>query len=545
LALSPRVSYRAKRSRRSSPEAMRRLRYALWATGLAFGVAAEWIGRPDFIVLDSCAGFALLLLGLTAWSRRPASGVGPIMAAAGFAWFLGTLWTPAVFLNRGSLAHLLLSYPSGKLVPSTRLDRAAVVTAYAYASVYPVASNDYATMVFALGLVLVSARRFGVAGGIERRARLAALLASAAFSAVLALGAAIRIAGLNSRHEVLLAIRVVVLPTSAVLIAYDVVVLLIAVGLSIDLLWGRWARAAATGLVIDLGAPTHGTLRDTLARALGDPTLELAFFLPERQSYVNESGEPSTPPAPSAGRILTPIEYEGSRLAVLAHDQAALDDPELLAAAVSATGLAITNARLQAQVRARVAEVEASRRRIVEAADDQRRTLELRLRQGAQRHLVRVAELVGEVEPELGTRVEAARVEVREFARGVYPETLTKHGLAAAVRELGERSPVPVVVVGSLGRLPASVETAGYFFCSEALANVVKHSQASRVTIRLERSGGRAVLRIEDDGIGGAHARERGGLRGLADRVEALGGRLTVESPPGVGTRVSAELPRK
>jgi signal transduction histidine kinase len=521
---------------------MRRLRHALWPAGVAFGVAAEWVGRPDFIVLDAGAGFALLLLGLTAWSRRPASGVGPVMAAAGFAWFLGTLWAPAVFLNRGPLAHLLLSYPNGRLVPSTRLDRAAVVTAYAYASVYPLASNDYATIVFACGLVLVSARRFAVAGGIERRARLAALLASAGFGAVLALGAAIRISGLNTRHEVLLAIRVVVLPASAVLVAYDVVVLLLAVGLFIDLLWGRWARAAATGLAIDLGARTGGTLRDSLARALGDPTLELALCLPERKSYVDEKGQPLTPLAPSAGRIVTPIEYEGRHVAVLIHDEEALDDPELVAAAASATGLAITNARLQAEVRARVAEVEASRRRIVEAGDDQRRRLERELREGAERHLARVAELVGDVEPELGTRVEAAQVEVREFARGVHPETLTEHGLAAAIRELAVRSSIPVVVLGVLGRLPASIETAGYFVCSEALANAAKHSHASCVTIRLEQSDGRATLGIEDDGIGGARAREGGGLRGLADRVEALGGRLTVRSAPGGGTLIGAEF---
>jgi signal transduction histidine kinase len=533
------------RSRRSSPEAMHRLRHALWPAGVAFGVAAEWVGRPDFIVLDAGAGFALLVLGLTAWSRRPASQVGPIMGAAGFAWFLGTFWTPAVFLNRGPLAHLLLSYPNGRLVPSTRLERAAVVTAYAYAGVYPVASNNYVTIVFAFGLVLVSARRFAVAGGIERRARLAALLASAAFSAVLALGAAIRIAGLNTRHEVLLAIRVVVLPASAVLVAYDVVVLLLALGLFIDLLWGRWARAAATSLVIELGEPTHGALRDTLARALGDPTLELGSYLPEQESYVDENGEPLRLSAPGAGRIVTPIEYEGSRVAVLILDEAAIDDPELVAAAASATGLAITNARLQAEVRARVAEVEVSRRRIVEAADDQRRRLERELREGAERHLARVAELVGDVEPELGTRVEAAQLEVREFARGVHPETLTEHGLSAAIRELAERSSIPVVVLGVLGRLPASVETAGYFVCSEALANAAKHSRASCVTIRLEQSDGRATLGIEDDGIGGAHSREGGGLRGLADRVEALGGRLTIESAPGGGTRISAELPSR
>ena len=134
---------------------MRRLRYVLWPAGLAFGVAAEWSGRPQFIVLDAATGFALLFLGLVAWSRRPASGAGAIMAGAGFAWFLGTLWAPALFWHRGPLAQLLISYPGGRL--SSRLQRAGTVVAYGYAAAAPVAGSDYATIIFALGLVALSA----------------------------------------------------------------------------------------------------------------------------------------------------------------------------------------------------------------------------------------------------------------------------------------------------------------------------------------------------------------------------------------------------
>ena len=112
---------------------MRWLRYALWPAGLAFGVAAEWVGRPELIALDAAAGFALVFLGLVAWSRRPGSRAGPIMSAAGFAWFLGTLWAPAVFLHRGPLAQLLISYPGGRL--SSRLQRVGAGAAYVYAAV--------------------------------------------------------------------------------------------------------------------------------------------------------------------------------------------------------------------------------------------------------------------------------------------------------------------------------------------------------------------------------------------------------------------------
>src|SRR5215471_2361730 len=152
---SRRVSCRARRWPRCSLETMRRLRYALWPAGLAFGVAAEWAGRPQFMVLDAATGFALLFLGVVAWSRRPGSRAGAIMAAAGFAWFLGTLWAPALFWHRGPLAQLLISYPIGRL--SSRLQRVGTVVASGYAAAVAVAGSAYATVVFALGLVALSA----------------------------------------------------------------------------------------------------------------------------------------------------------------------------------------------------------------------------------------------------------------------------------------------------------------------------------------------------------------------------------------------------
>src|SRR5215475_4837107 len=217
---------------------MRRLRYALWPVGLAFGVAAEWVSRPQFMVLDAAAGFALLFLGLVAWSRRPASRAGAIMSAAGFAWFLGTLWAPAVFWHRGPLAQLLI-------LPG----RQAVV-----------AGSDYATIIFALALVALSAYRYVAGTGPERRARLASLLAAVALGLVLVADSIARLAGVGA--------------DSVLLLAYDLTVCLIAIGLAADLLWGRWAQGAVTGLVVDLGEPAAGgVLRDRLARALGDPTL--------------------------------------------------------------------------------------------------------------------------------------------------------------------------------------------------------------------------------------------------------------------------------
>ena len=510
----------------------RALRLVLWPAALVFGIAAILVGEPELVALDGLTGTALTGLGLAAWSLRPRSASGLIMATAGFAWFLGALAPWAVYLHRGPLAHLILTYPTGRLVPSSRLIRAAIVAAYAYAAAYPIARNDYATIAFALGLMALAARRYVVAGGPERRARLTALIAATGFGLVLVAGPASRAAEMDA--------------DSALLWAYDAVVCLIAIVLFADLLWGRWAQAAVTGLVVDLGEPeASGTLRDRLARTLGDPTLVVGYRLREQNGYVDEAGRPVELPAADARRALTPIEEGGRQVAVLVHDRALLDDPTLVSAVVAATRLAVANARLQAEVRERVSEVEASRRRIVEAADEQRRRLGRDLRLGTERRLSRVADLVGLVDPELERQLEEIRAELDELAVGIQPQTLTDHGLAAAIRELAERSSFPVAVEVSSRRIPAAVESAAYFICSEALANVAKHARASRASIRVTAEEGLLTVEVADDGVGGASPSDGSGLRGLADRVESLGGRLRVESPPGGGTRVAASLPSR
>jgi signal transduction histidine kinase len=510
---------------------MRRLRFALWPAGLAFGLAAEWIGRPPVAAFDAAAGFALLFLGLVTWSRRPGSGAGAIMAAAGFTWFLGTLWAPAVFLHRGPLAQLLISYPSGGF--SSRLQRAGAGAGYLYAAVAVMAGNDYATIAFAVCLVTLSAHRYVVAAGAERRARLASLRAAAAFGLVLLAGAITRLAGVGTG--------------SVVLLAYDLTVCLIAAGLAAGLLLGRWAQGAVTGLVVDLGEPAAGgVLRDRLARALGDPTLVVGYWLPAQRRYVDEAGMPVTLPAAGSGRAVTPVEEDGPQVAVLVHDPAVLDDPALLSAAGAVARLAVSNARLQAEVSARVGEVEASRRRILAASDEQRSRLERELRDGAERRLAHVAELLAdEGEPLSGicAGLDAARAELREFARGIHPATLTECGLGASVRELAERSPVTVEVAVPAARFPPEVEAAAYFICAESLANVAKHAEASRVRIGITQDNGRLRVVVADDGAGGADVSRGSGLRGLCDRVGALGGSLAVDSPPGGGTRLMAELP--
>jgi hypothetical protein len=506
------------------------LRWTIGAVGVAVAIAAAWVARPGFVVLDTITGLTLLCLGLTAWSLRSQSRTGVLMTVAGFAWFLGSFFGWAVYLHRGPLAHVLMSYPSGKLAPSSRVDRAAVVGAYAYAASYPAASNEYATIAFVVGLVALPARRCVAARGSERRARQAALAAAAAFGSVLVLGAATRLAAADTDR--------------AVLLLYDAVVCLIAVGLLADLRWGRWARAAVTGVVVDLGEPREaGTLRERLGRTLGDPTLLVGYRLPEQELYVDEAGRPIELPTADADRATTPILDDGREVAVLIHDPALLDDAALMSAVAAATRLAVANARLQAEVRQRVADVDASRRRIVAAADEQRRRLEEDLRVGTGRPLDRVAELAARIDPDLERQVAAARVELGELARGIHPAVLTERGLAEGLRELAGRAGATFAGALPDRRLSPETEAAAYFVCSEALANVAKHARASQTSVQVSIDEWLLKVEVTDTGIGGADAAAGSGLQGLADRVEALGGSLTVTSPVHGGTRVVAELP--
>ena len=198
---------------------------------------------------------------------------------------------------------------------------------------------------------------------------------------VLGLGAAARLTGTPA--------------DTAALWAYELVVGVSAVILFVDLRWSRRDRAAITGLVVDLGeAERTGVLADKLGRALGDPSLVLGYWLPETSSYVDEAGRPVDLPRGDPQRVLTELVADGQQIGVLVHDAAVLDDPRLVESVVALARMAVTNVRLQAEVQARVGDVEAARRRIIEAADAERRRLESLLQKGAMRRLSQVDELL-------------------------------------------------------------------------------------------------------------------------------------------------------
>jgi signal transduction histidine kinase len=316
-------------------------------------------------------------------------------------------------------------------------------------------------------------------------------------------------------------------------------------------------RTRLADLVVELGpARRSETVREALRRALGDPALEVGYWLARAQRYVDFEGRPVELPRGDSGRAATMVESDGQRIAVLVHDPSVLDDESLVEAVQEATTLVLANARLEAEVGMQLGELRASRQRIVQARDDQRRRLARRLTDGAGRRLGEVAEAVGRAraqwaagaqDVELFELIEQelahARDEVSELARGVHPRVLTERGLAAALSELADRAAASVALRVSAERLPAPIEAAVYFLCSEAFANVAKYAGASQVRCDVTRVDGQVDVTIVDDGVGGADAGRGSGLRGLADRIEALGGSFGVASPPGAGTTVRARLP--
>lgn len=332
--------------------------------------------------------------------------------------------------------------------------------------------------------------------------------------------------------------------------------------LPLSLLYGllktRMTRSIVGELVVELSAiPPPRELQGALARALGDPSLELGLCVGQR--YVDVDGRSIELPEQNAARAVTPVEFHGKPLAVLVHDPAVLDDHGLVDAVAAAARMALQNARLQAEIKLQLDEIQASRTRIVEAADDERRRIERDIHDGAQQRLVSLSMALRMLNEEVGERIDgslgeliaradeearAAIDEVRDLARGVHPKVLTDAGLDEALLSLAETAPLPVLVLSELRqRFTPTVEAAAYFVCSEALANCAKHALASTAVVRVAHDTGRLEVTVEDDGVGGAGIDRGKGLRGLADRLAALGGELHVDSAPGRGTKVTAWVP--
>jgi len=534
---------------------------------------------PLITTLNVVVGLTFLGVGLFVWDRRPDNRMGAILTTVGFAWFIpGIQFADSAFLHTAGLvlghvhmpvAFMLLAFPTGRLI--TTPERVVVAAAWFWAT----------------ALSLLAA--LGDVGGPDRPENLIAVAdvswARTAFDllgAVLAVGLLVALAlrwrG-SSRLERNELVPVVVTGSAAAAFNAAWLVLhsgdaggtaanalraagLVALfGLALSFLLGLYRARVLAGravrrLVADLAHPVDAVgLRDRIATALGDPTLDLLFARPDG-GWVDAAGRASEPfEGPARG--WSPIVRDGRTIAGIAHDPALSRGPEVVAGVVGTAALAIENARLEAELRARVAEVSASRARLIAAGDQERRRLERNLHDGAQQRLVslalRLRMATGCVEPGSKAAVflegamnelQQALDELRELARGIHPAVLSDRGLPAAITGLAGRAPLPVDVDAAMdARLPEPVEAAAYFVVAEALTNVARYSGASSATIRLARENGHAVVEVRDDGVGGADPGRGSGLAGLADRVAALDGRLVVDSPPGAGTLVRAEIP--
>jgi signal transduction histidine kinase len=574
---------------------MRALRVALAVAAIPFGLLGYHIlvndlhSSPQNAVASVVVAWTFVAAGLVAWARRPESAVGILMTFVGFALLERKLqyshntsvFTPAFALGEiglgAALAHVVLAYPSGRL--TTRVERWFVGAAYAAAVAFPLAMLlvwDYPSScaydcgdpfrqhtlisvapsqsafnalddvfrigvygIFAVVFIALIVWRLWHATPRGRRLLAPLLLAGVVAGSRAVWGSIHEISGTS---------------TSDAFYWWQIAgQIAIPVALLAGLLSARLARGGVADLVVELGRTPPGGVgvRDALARALHDPTLQVAYWLPMRQSYVDEDGRPVE--VSDDGRAVMKLED----IAAIVHDPEL--DPDLVEAAGAAARLALHNARLQADVRAQLGKVQESRRRIVTAGDEQRRRIERDLHDGAQQRLVALAlelrlaqrQLGTDVDPELERiladavdELQLAVEELRELARGVHPAVLTEEGLAGALESLAGRTPVPVRIESAPEeRLPPEIEAAAYFVACEAIANAVKHAQATAIRVNADRRNGRLVIEVEDDGIGGARENGGSGLKGLVDRVEAHGGTLRVESEPGQGTRVIGELP--
>jgi len=572
--------------------------FALLVSGAALGFAAYWaqtdaLHSPNHAAAQVAVASAFLVSGIVAWTRRPQNRMGGLMALAGFGLLFRQLRYShdalefTVFFIFGDFAyamvgHAALAYPTGRV--ADRWERALVVAGYTTVLVFPfltalfydgskpligfdpnrrdslinVTGNAnvvellqktqiviFFGVLASLFIVLVL-RRYWHASPRMRKILTPLLLAAVAF-------------GLRAIFECLYTFNIARPFAYNNLFWWQVTAFfLLPLALLIGLLRAHLARVRVGDLVVELEHTQPSGLRDVLARSLGDSNLEIGFWLPERQAYVDAAGLPVALPE-GDDRAVTMLEHDGQPLAALVYDPSLLEEPELVSSVGAAARLALENARLQAETRAQLEQVKESRRRIVAATDEERKRIERDLHDGAQQRLsalsaqLRTAQLrlaTSEADPALDALLESAVVEVqaaneelRELVRGVYPAILTEDGLAAAVESLALRTPLPVELDVVEGRFPAEVEATAYFVTCESLNNVLKYAQASRAVIRISQVRGLLHIEVVDDGVGGARPTAGSGLSGLVDRVEALAGTLRVESAPGLGTRVVAEIP--
>jgi signal transduction histidine kinase len=564
---------------------------AAGAAGLAGSVVLAHTSRhvqgglgiaPPFITSAS-----FMTAGLFAWWRRPQNHFGWLMFAAGATLLLGALklsnapvaFAFGVMMNNlffAVLVQMLVAFPAGRL--EGRAERRLVglcysgliVTSLAMVTLrrqcgcaHPEPRNAFVIanrpglasvigtvawvvlLVAATSIAVLLVRRWRGASGPRRRIIAPVLWSGAAVITTLAGVLALRVAQAPSAAQHILS-WISVAAISALPFAFLA-----------GLLRSRYSRADAVGELLGRLNLPQGSIRDAIAGALGDPSVQLLYWREKAGEYVDPAGRPAALPTEGSTRAFVEVKRDGQRAAAIVFDGALGEEHELVSAVGSAAGLALDNERLHAELHARITELQTSRSRVLDAALTERQRIERDLHDGAQQRFVSLALTLAILDRSLADRptdraaltdardeLDKGIAELRELARGIHPAVLTERGLAPAIDGLADRAPFPVRVSETPQvRLPAQIETAAYFIVAEALTNAAKHAHARNATVRIERRNGSACVEVADDGIGGADAAMGSGLRGLTDRLTALDGQLSVISPSGGGTRLTATIP--
>jgi signal transduction histidine kinase len=532
--------------------------------------------------LGSLIGAAFVVTGLYAWSRRPDNRVGKLMVATGVTWALSGLSganAPLLFsigLAFGPLyivfvAWLVFVFPDGRVDSplARRLLVAGFIDAFVIYGVSVLLDADTSYIrgrvpdnVFAIahepgladvfgnasagigavivaGIVVLAIQRRRRASTVVRHAGAPVLWTGVVCLTAVSISLAIGSSGVSDLAHGIVG--------SFALLAF----LALPFAYLVGLLRTSYARAGTVSGI--LGALSdRAALRDTLAEALGDPTLRLVYHSGGR--WLDREGHEAELPEHGVTRV----EREGECIGAIVHDPALDYDPQLVEAVAAAAALALENERLEAELRARVSELQESRSKLIEVSMAERRSLERDLHDGAQQRLVALSVQVGlakrrlhndpagaaELLDRAGDELKLALEELRELARGIHPAILTDRGLPSALQVLIDRAPLAVELAEAPEeRLPVPVEVAAYFVVAESLTNVAKYAEAQHASVSVQRRNGHAVVEVRDDGIGGADPQAGTGLRGLAERLTIIDGRLEVVSPPGHGTIVRAEIP--
>ena len=588
---------RSTRSARIAIATVGALGFALLTTAVGAASGAP----PQFLILDLAIGLTYIVSGMIAWQRRPEVLTGPLLLLCGVLNFVGSygpterpVLTTLGFAFGGyydvALAVLVLALPGRLPQGRSRVVAIAFGAAFLVRSLSRLLLLDFATLpdcegcpsnpfaiapnlaayetIETLSSLAIAVLALTVAGICLGRLLDARPLARRVLWPILAAGiVAMLVAALDafeSAYGTATGLPLLDLPDPwAEIRSWSMYAarLLIPIGFLVGSLRLRMAGGPLVALAVGLGrVPSPIRLESALGAALGDPGVRLVRRDPEGDGWLTADGRRTAEPTETVDHAVTMLEHDGRPLAAIVHDPVLREDPALVGSVMAVLRLAVENERLDAALQSQLVEVRASRARLVQASEEERRRLERDLHDGAQQRLVSVSLALQQARqaassdgtpPELrvgldaaAEELQAAITELRELARGIHPALLEHEGLPAAVAGLARRSSVPVETrIEVPRRLPHSVESTAYFTVAECLTNTARHAQATQAMVTIVDEGARLIVEVEDDGIGRADATRGSGLSGLADRVGALDGRLDVHSAPGGGTRVRAEIP--